>query len=339
MLGRDGYRPDEAAKRQRTGVAHENRRRRRVEPEKTETGSDHRPEHDGEFSRAGHEMNLKVVGKHRISRKIGDDAKCGCGDHDRHDGEAVKAVGEVYRIAGTDHDDAGEGDEKPSQIDDKILEKRKCHGSRKRRFAIPDNDPCRHRGNKEFRQQARLAGKSLVRPFRDLQIVVAKSDRAEAEGHHQDHPDVDIRQIGPQQARNDDPGENHQSAHCRRSGFLEVGLRAVRPDRLSASLADTKGIDDHGSAHEHDQHRGDQRAAGSERDVPEHIQDRQLISKFNQHYKHVKPCPPLPVRRPTRTSRSASAAPRESARLPSPGADNFLPAHRQSLKIRFRSMI
>src|SRR5689334_2428924 len=50
MLGGDGDGADQPAHRQRTGVAHEDRRRRRVEPEEAEAGADHRAKHHGKLA-------------------------------------------------------------------------------------------------------------------------------------------------------------------------------------------------------------------------------------------------------------------------------------------------
>ena len=117
VLGGDRDRADQAAERQRTGVAHEDRGRRRVEPEEAEAGADHRAEHDRQFAGAGHEMDLQIFGEHRVAGEIGDDAEGGRRDHDRHDRQPVEAVGQVHRIAGADDDEAGERNEEPAEIE------------------------------------------------------------------------------------------------------------------------------------------------------------------------------------------------------------------------------
>ena len=67
VLGGDRDRADQPAQRQRAGVAHEDRGRRRVEPQEAEAGADHRAEHDGELAGAGHEMDLQIFGEDRIA--------------------------------------------------------------------------------------------------------------------------------------------------------------------------------------------------------------------------------------------------------------------------------
>ena len=97
--------PSSAAERQRAGVAHEDLRRRRVEPEKAEAGADQRAADHRQLAGAGHEIDLQIVGEHRVAGEIGDDAEGRRGDHHRHDRETVEAVGEIDRIAGADDDE------------------------------------------------------------------------------------------------------------------------------------------------------------------------------------------------------------------------------------------
>ena len=95
-------------------------------------------------------------------------------------------------------------------------------------------------GDEELDAEARLAGKALVGLLGDLKIVVIKTDRAESERHEQRGDHVDVGKIGPEQRSADDAGENHQPAHGRRTGLLEVGLRSVGADRLTLALTDSE---------------------------------------------------------------------------------------------------
>src|SRR5690349_3024636 len=58
VLGGDRDRADQAAERERAGVAHEDRGGRRVEPQEPKPGADHRPAQHRELTGAGDEMDL-----------------------------------------------------------------------------------------------------------------------------------------------------------------------------------------------------------------------------------------------------------------------------------------
>ena len=168
MLGGDGDGADQAAERQRTGIAHEDGGRRRVEPQEAEPGPDDRAEHDGKFARAGHEIDLQIVREDRVAREIGDDAEGGGRDHHRHDRQAIEPVGQVHRIAGGDDDEAAEQHEEYAEIDHRSLKNGKgdrgaegrARGTGRQRGAHHEKDG--DAGDDEFDAEARLARKALV---------------------------------------------------------------------------------------------------------------------------------------------------------------------------------
>src|ERR1044072_7115552 len=53
----------QSGERERAGVAHEDRGRRRVEPEEAEPRADHGAAEDSKLAGAGHEMKLEVIGQ------------------------------------------------------------------------------------------------------------------------------------------------------------------------------------------------------------------------------------------------------------------------------------
>src|SRR4051794_5931175 len=114
VLHRDRDRAEHAAERQRTRVSHEDRSRRRIEPEKAEPSAEHRATEYGEFAGAGDIVDLQIIGEHRVTRQIGDHAETCRGDHHRHDGETIEAVGQIDRVAGTDDDEGAEDHEEPA---------------------------------------------------------------------------------------------------------------------------------------------------------------------------------------------------------------------------------
>src|ERR1700733_11129079 len=155
MLGSDRDRADHAAERERAGIAHEDRRRRRVEPEKAQARAEHGAAEHGEFAGAGDIMDLQIIGEHRVAAEIRDHAEACRRDHDRNDGQAVETVGQVHRVAGADDDEDCEQHEEPAEIDNQFLEKRKYQRGRKRRVVAKlDQSEAGNRGNDGFDAQS-----------------------------------------------------------------------------------------------------------------------------------------------------------------------------------------
>ena len=117
---------------------------------------------------------------------------------------------------------------------------------------------------------AREAG---VRLLGDLQIVVVEADEAEAERHGKHDPDIWIAQVGPQQGRDHETGEDHQPAHGRRAALGDqMRLRTVLADRLPLALSQAQVVDDPRPEQEDEQRGRRHRTAGAGRDVTKHVQ-------------------------------------------------------------------
>ena len=71
---------------------------RKPRPAPTSARAEHR-----ELARAGHVVELQVVGEDRVADEIGDQREHAGRDDHRHDGEAVEPVGQVHRVGGADH--------------------------------------------------------------------------------------------------------------------------------------------------------------------------------------------------------------------------------------------
>ena len=119
MLGGDGDRAEHAAERQRAGVAHEDRRRRRVEPEEAEAGADHRAAEHGELAGALDEVDLEIVGEDGVAREVGDERRSSppaiiTGTMARPSSPSVR----LTALPAPTIDEGGEGHEEPAEIDD-----------------------------------------------------------------------------------------------------------------------------------------------------------------------------------------------------------------------------
>ena len=62
--------------------------------------------------------------------------------------------------------------------------------------------------------------------------------------------------------------------------------RSVGADRLTFALLDAQHVDDRTAEQEHEHQRGDDGAAGAEREVAEHIEERQFVGEVGQPIKH-----------------------------------------------------
>jgi hypothetical protein len=190
-------------------------------------------------------MDLQIVGEHRVSGKIGDHAETRRCDHHRDDGKAVESVGEVHRIARADNDEHGKQHEEPAEVEHRLLQERKYQRGGERRVTEPNQREAGKECNGSFDDEPDTAAKTLMRLLGHFQIIVVEAHQPEAERHPQHDPDVRIGRVCPQKRRHQHPGQDHQSAHGRRSGLGDnVRFRTVSADRLSLSLQEPQPVDD-----------------------------------------------------------------------------------------------
>ena len=148
------------------------------------------------------------------------------------------------------------------------------------------------------------AAEALGRLLRHFEIIVIEADGAVDEGEQQHDPDISVAQISPEQHGNGDAGEDHQPAHGGRALLLqEMPLGAVFADRLAFALTDAQGPDHLGPEQEHEQQRGDQRAAGAEGDVAKDVEGGELGGELGQPVEHC----PSPSPRPGQASAASRA--------------------------------
>ena len=89
---------DDAADRERAGVAHDDFRGMAIEPKKPQAGPDERGADDRQLAGVGIERDLEIFRDAKISRGVGKQ-RVSKRDRDRAaNGEAVEAVGEIHRV-------------------------------------------------------------------------------------------------------------------------------------------------------------------------------------------------------------------------------------------------
>src|SRR5438270_5840128 len=110
LLDDDGDRADGSAQRQRADIAHKYLRWMRVIPEKSDAGTNHGTTKDGELSHLRYVGQVKISGEDCMSTHISEHGECAGGDDGAADGEAVKAVSEIHRVARADDHQRDETD-------------------------------------------------------------------------------------------------------------------------------------------------------------------------------------------------------------------------------------
>ena len=229
-------------------------------------------------------MDLQILGEHIVADHIGDHAEGGGGDHHRHDGQAVEAVGEVHGVGEAADRDHAEGDVEPAEIDQQVLEHREGdRGGQGVGFAVlmgavADQDEGGDAGDGELDQDLGQAGDAGRGLFGDLGVVVEKAQGPVAEGDQQHHPDIEVLQVRPQQGADQQPGQDHEPAHGRGAGLLDdVALDAFLADRLAAALFGAHPVDE-ARAHQADHHLGrDQGHDGAEGQVLGQVEERHIV--------------------------------------------------------------
>src|SRR4051812_20840204 len=143
----------------------------------------------------------------------------------------------------------------------------------------------------------------------DLEVVVDEADPAERRGGHHGNPDVDIRQVRPQQRGDERGGQDQQPAHRRRSGLRAMTGRSL----LTNHLTDLKLAQPPHHPRSEQQADGERRQArrgGPERDVTGHVQHRHLrverVEKVIEHRCYTTP--ELLRRRPSASRATATSS-------------------------------
>ena len=286
VLGDDADDAERPADGERAGVAHEDHRGRRVEPQEPQGRAHHRGAEDGELAGAGDVIDLEVVGEDQIADEIGDEREAAGGDHRRHDGEPIEPIGQVDGVGRAGHHQRRDRHEEHAEIDDDGLEEGHGEGGAERAARQDDVGDGGDPADDQLRQQLAPARQPARRAPRQLAVVVDEADHAETHGHEQRHPDVAVAEIGPQQGRDGEREEDENAAHGGRALLgEEVVLRPVEADRLALALLGFEPGDEVRAEEEADQQRRHHRAARAEGEVAEKIEGLEAVGERGQEMK------------------------------------------------------
>ncbi len=260
-------------------VAHEHLGRIGVEPQEAQAGAAQGAEEHGQLAGARHIGQEQVLGVAGVAGDVGEHRQ-GRRHHDGgHDGQAVQAVGEVHRVGGADDDEVGQGDEADHAqgIGEGLEEGNDHFGLGRAGGGKPQIDGGRQ--TEDGLPEELPAGSQAVGvPVHHLLPVVVPAHGAEAQGHHQHHPDVAVGKVAPEQGRDADGDENEDAAHGGGAGLHQMGLGAVGAHRLADLLrrqpADNAGTGDKGD--EQGGHGGQHHAQG---DVVENVEGPDILAQ------------------------------------------------------------
>src|SRR5690349_16981904 len=112
------YRNDakRSTERKRTDITHEYLCGISVEPQKSEPGTSQRAAENGELTRSGNVGNIQVRGEFEMACEVRNDAERARNHYGRQDGETIKAVSKVNRIAEAHDDEITEQDVNGSKV-------------------------------------------------------------------------------------------------------------------------------------------------------------------------------------------------------------------------------
>src|SRR5262245_2276223 len=318
LLDQDRDRAERTPESHRADVAHEDLRGVRVEPEEPERGAEQRPAENRQLARALDERDRQVVGDDRVPRGVGEEGECDRRDEERADREAVEAVGQVDRVGGAGEDESREERVEQSQEHGRLLEEGEGELGREealvRHVAEQDADG---EGQGDLQRELPAGRQPQVVLARDLHVVVPETDRPEGDHRRHRDPDERVAEVGPEQGRRHDRGDDEDPAHRRRAALGLVRLRALLADLL-ADLEAAEAVDEPPAEEERDQHRGDDGHRRPEGDVAEDVEGDgpgvQLVEEVVEHQAAVPPrarsasttCSRWIPREPLTTTRSPS---------------------------------
>ena len=200
--------PQGAAKCERARVAHEHSRRRSIVPQEAQTAPYEGCRKNQDLACTGHVVNIEIAGEIDATHRVGNDAQRSGRDHNGHDRQPIKTIGQIHRVGGTRNNEHAEGDEEPAHVDQNVFEKRQCQLAREFHGMHPGCHNACNACDQKPNAQTHTAGKTCVTVCRDFLVVIQKTDETEAYGHEKQHPDVTIVEPRPEQGGKNQRGQD-----------------------------------------------------------------------------------------------------------------------------------
>ncbi|KAF9119521.1 hypothetical protein BGX30_003794 [Mortierella sp. GBA39] len=179
---------------------------------------EHRPDH-GSGTNSGRQRG----------RLHGDDGECGKSDGAHSGQQSVDPVREIDRVGHSHHHNDDEWIIEPSAP---VKRPRRSRYADRRAVAVLDEQVTHDRGEEQLQDKLLLRRQSERTLEHDFNIIIKKSDQAEAKRGYEQYVKIRIND-GKFQKSKRKSQNNDDSAHCRRSRLLQMGLRPVVADLLA----------------------------------------------------------------------------------------------------------
>ncbi len=126
----------------------------------------------------------------------------------------------------------------------------------------------------------------------NLQVIIHEPHQSEPDGGEDHQPHVPIRDICPEQGREDDRKQDQEPAHRRRAGLGQMAARTIVPNLLPQPHL-LQLLDQDGGQHEGYEKRRHRRVDDAETQIPEDVQKGELgVERIEPKIQHLSaPCP------------------------------------------------
>src|SRR4051794_4016987 len=228
---------DRPAEPERSGVAHEDRRRERVEPQEADARADEAPREQRQVGLAGGDERDPDVGE----------------QHDRRAAarEPVEPVGEVHRARRPRDHEIDQHRVEDAEVDRHV---ERAQPERVGQVGLLRGDPPQGQRDRDRDAELRPRAQAERAALDDLRVVVGEAEQR-ARDRGTENPDRAPVVVAQDQERDRDRREDDDPAHRGRAGLLVVALGALFADEL-AELAGAQERDELRRQEDADEQRG-----------------------------------------------------------------------------------
>lgn len=222
LMDQDGHDSERAAEREGSGIPHENLRGVAVEPEESETGTEHGGAEDREFAGARHEGDLEVRGEVTIAGDVGKNDESGSDDESAADGEAVKAVGEIDGVGAADDGQESEEEAGAGGIDENWVFIERHHDLGDERAgggAFPEVN-ADEKGEDDLDGQFDHGGGAFAALLGDFRVIIIEAKSGENNQRKQGQENKSIP-LSPEQGAEIKDGHDEDASHGGGAALIE----------------------------------------------------------------------------------------------------------------------
>ena len=313
---------NQAPQGQASRVAHENRGRIRVVPQKPDARPHKRRAENDQLAEIGYVHDVEVTGKNGIARQVGKQAQREADNGRRAGGQPVNAIGDIGSVGNRRDDEnshqhihhpsilVGNKREQLAVIQRIVLEKRNrghqrldvavgCGGHivvvnlaavlAHHHMVVEVQDQAHNHTQPYLPHNLEPPLQAFLVLFEHLDVIIQKADQSEPYRADNQQDDVHIVEPCEEQHRQQDCTDDDEAAHGGCAFFLHLPLQTQVADGL-ADLQPPQVINEAFAINRPHRHGDDQGDAGAERQVAKYSGPRQAelpVQVFKQVIKHI----------------------------------------------------